>query len=93
MEPVREEPSQGVCGADSGLALPDPLLAHAPTQALVLHPEQPAGLPEEGQGALQGCWGWVSGGRPLPAGTLGWAEDTAPQQSGHRDYLGLSLCP
>lgn len=58
-----------------GLAPPDPLLAHPPTQALVLHPEQPTGLPEEAQGALQGCWGWVSdSGAPPHLDTgVGWS--------------------
>lgn len=80
-----------------GLALPDPLLAHPPAQALVLHPEQPAGLPEETQGALRGCWGWVSDGWDPPhldpgvgcsvgaVGGLDRAEDTEPQWSGDRD--------
>lgn len=51
-------------GAQPGLTPPGPF----PTQALVLHPEQPAGLPEEAQGALGlgqrllGLLTWPGGG-------------------------------
>lgn len=73
MEPVREGLPLGDRGTDGGLAPPDPPLAHLPTQALVLHPEQPAGLPEETEGALWAPPHRAWGGRACRALQREWS--------------------